>query len=83
MVAYTDIGHTGTNKGQIFESLWNYMNKNKNPLIRDMYGKVSVQDAKEAISMVLEQSGMMAGSQSWDMDSRKNLCNFSLARACI
>jgi|NorSeaMetagenome_1021524.scaffolds.fasta_scaffold72661_2 hypothetical protein len=46
------------------------MNKNRNPLILDMYGKVSVQDAKEAISRVLEHVGWVTGSSSWDMDCR-------------
>ena len=60
----------GTSKWQQFEALWNYMNKNKNPLILNMYGKVSVQDAKEAISRVLEHVGWVTGSSSWDMDCR-------------
>ena len=60
----------GTSKWQQFEALWNYMNTNRNPLILDMYGKVSVQDAKEAISRVLEHVGWVAGSTPWDMDCR-------------
>jgi len=60
-----------TTKWQNFESLWNYMCKNKNTLQRDLYGKVSVHDAREAISLVLEQSGfLVGGGQSWDMDCR-------------
>ena len=59
-----------TDKWLNFEALWNFMNRNTNPLIRDLYGRVSVQDAKDAISRVIERSGWLTGSPSWDMDCR-------------
>ena len=54
----------------MIEALWSFLCKNKNSRDREFYGKVSVQDAKEGISIVLEQAGWLTGTHPWDMDCR-------------
>ena len=61
---------SATHKWQLFQALWSFMSKNKNPLDRDLCGRVTLQDAKASLACVLQQSDTGMGPRVLDADAR-------------